>query len=117
MAAFFQPRRKQVRILLVVAPDVLLIRQTVRAFDILPAADGVRFAMRPMSLRNWSRGTAFVALPHDSWGAAGEDLRATLDGLVDRGQLRFAGEADLAPVRIGEFPPSQKPGASHASPC
>lgn len=119
MAAFFQTERKSTRILLVVAPDVLLIRQTVRAFDILATADGVRFAMRPAALRGWSRATAFVALTRDSWGAAGEELRKVLDILIDRGTLRIAGEDDLAAVRIdpAAIPTSRIQGASHAAPC
>lgn len=89
------------RILLVVAPSNMECYRTVQHFgiDLNQHAADLRFISRPYSLIGWSRGTPFITFDRQHWSS---DAGITLDKLLwvftQSGQLRIAGERDLAPM-------------------
>ncbi|MDX1150190.1 hypothetical protein [Sinorhizobium meliloti] len=90
------------RILLVVAPSIIECYRTVQYFgiDLGEHAGQLRYISRPYSLIGWKRGTPFVTRDRDSWSTeTGIALDQALWALTRSGQLRIAGEHDLAPLR------------------
>lgn len=95
------------RILLVVAPTSMECYRTVQHFglDLDQHAAEMRFISRPYSLIGWSRGTPFITSDRQHWSS---DTGVALDKLLwtftRSGQLRIAGERDLAPLRLAAQP-------------
>lgn len=90
------------RILLVVAPSIIECYRTVQYFgiDLGEHAGQLRYISRPYSLIGWKRGTPFVTRDRDHWSTeTGIALDQALWALTRSGQLRVAGEHDLAPLR------------------
>lgn len=95
-------RDRAARILLVVAPSQIECFRTVQHFDIdlTVHAGELRYISRPYSLIGWSRGTPFITRDRDHWSTeTGIALDQALWALTRSGQLRIAGERDLAPLR------------------
>ncbi|MDX0517367.1 hypothetical protein GOD47_23560 [Sinorhizobium medicae] len=90
------------RILLVVAPSIMECYRTVQYFgiDLGEYAGQLRYISRPYSLIGWKRGTPFVTRDRDHWSTdTGIALDQALWALTRSGQLRIAGEHDLALLR------------------
>ncbi len=95
-------REGAARILLVVAPSIIECYRTVQYFgiDLGEHAGQLRYISRPYSLIGWRRGTPFVTRDRDRWSTeTGIALDQALWALTRSGQLRIAGEHDLAPLR------------------
>ncbi|MDW9726506.1 hypothetical protein GOB91_30150 [Sinorhizobium meliloti] len=95
-------REGAARILLVVAPSIIECYRTVQYFgiDLGEYAGQLRYISRPYSLIGWKRGTPFVTRDRDHWSTeTGIALDQALWALTRSGQLRVAGEHDLAPLR------------------
>ncbi|MHA4733265.1 hypothetical protein [Ensifer adhaerens] len=101
------------RILLVVAPTSMECYRTVQHFglDLDQHAAEMRFISRPYSLIGWSRSTPFITFDRQHWSSdAGVALDKLLWTFTQSGQLRIAGERDLAPLRsaahlVKPYPP------------
>ncbi len=92
-------RKERTRLLLVVAPTKIECHRTAVEFGLdFLKVDRMRFISNAYHLRGWSRGTAFIAHA-DQRSRWPEALDLALTALTLSGQLRIAGERDLAELR------------------